>query len=161
MSGVTIQCMGQQQFFHKFDSRPTHFISRLFSGFIVIGTANSRCTKRSGPYPYCCPTLAAGHRPWLHRRCSTLACHIIHIGPFLKPCSRQMRLLKYHLINVEASRGLQRQPAGVLTSNYWCKINSPIDNEKHYAGNQVVRLIGVAASRRPQRRPEGVLMSNC
>ena len=23
-------------------------------------------TKRSGPYPYCCWTLATGHRPWLH-----------------------------------------------------------------------------------------------
>ena len=30
----------------------------LFSGLIVAGTVKIWCTKRSGPYQYCCPTLA-------------------------------------------------------------------------------------------------------
>ena len=34
-----------------------------FPGLIVIGAVNIRFTKRSGPYLYCCPTLASGHRP--------------------------------------------------------------------------------------------------
>ena len=41
---------------------------QTFSGLIVIGTVNIWWTKRSNPYRYCCPTLASGHRPWLHCR---------------------------------------------------------------------------------------------
>ena len=41
-------------------------ILHAFSGLIVAGTVHIWCTKRSGPYQYCCPTLASGHRPWSH-----------------------------------------------------------------------------------------------
>ena len=33
-----------------------------FSGFIVIGTVNIRCTKRSSPYLHRCLTLASGQQ---------------------------------------------------------------------------------------------------
>ena len=42
------------------------FHSRPFSELIVISTVTIRCTKQSGPYLYCCLTLASGHWLWLH-----------------------------------------------------------------------------------------------
>ena len=39
---------------------------QAFSGLIIIGIVSIWCTKQSGPYWYCCPTLPSGQRPWLH-----------------------------------------------------------------------------------------------